>query len=201
MVTAPPASVRRLAGLRAELDRLIRYDDESIVHDTWIRERYDCGCYTSYAPARRAVVETAWHEAGHAVAALAVGATFSSASIHHSCRTEGRVHGIRADGELSFVIDAGGQLGQRLRDWSLPGTDAELRAWLRSWARDGGDARRFRRAIRPRFGTDEVAAWRYCEQILVPRRLAVRQVARALLISGRFLPSRLITAVAAGPAG
>jgi hypothetical protein len=200
MVTAPPACGRRLAGLRAELDRVIRYDDESIVHDTWIRQRYDCGCYTSYAPARRAVVQTAWHEAGHAVAALTVGATFSSASIHHSCRTEGRVHGIRSDGELSFVIDAGGQLGQRLRDWSLPTADAELRAWLPSWVRDGGDARRFRQAIRPRFGTDEVAAWRYCEQVLVPHRLAIRQVARALLVSGRYLPGRLIMAVAAAAA-
>jgi hypothetical protein len=39
-----PAEERALAGIRAELHRVARYDDESIVHDKWIRQRYDCGC-------------------------------------------------------------------------------------------------------------------------------------------------------------
>ena len=90
-----PADLRAYAAIRAELSRLARYDDQSVVHDNWIRQRYDCGCYPSLMPARKATVETAWHEAGHAVAALAVGARFSSASIHHSPGSEGRVHGIR----------------------------------------------------------------------------------------------------------
>src|SRR5262249_5047213 len=72
---------RDLARIRAELRRVARYDDESIVAGKWVRQRYDCGCYASYGPARKAAVRTAWHEAGHAVAALAVGARFSSASI------------------------------------------------------------------------------------------------------------------------
>ena len=62
----------------AELDRLVRYDDESVVHEAWIRQRYDGGFAASYAPGRAAAVRTAWHEAGHAVAALELGARFSS---------------------------------------------------------------------------------------------------------------------------
>ena len=53
------------------------------MHEAWIRQRYDRGAAASYAPARTAAVQTAWHEAGHAVAALAIGAQFSSASIRH----------------------------------------------------------------------------------------------------------------------
>ena len=68
-----PAQKRALAGIQAELSRVVRYDDESIVNDTWIRQRYDCGCFPSLGPARQATVKTAWHEAGHAGAALAVG--------------------------------------------------------------------------------------------------------------------------------
>ncbi|HEY7146115.1 MAG TPA: M50 family metallopeptidase [Streptosporangiaceae bacterium] len=191
-----PAQQRTLDQIRAELSRVTRYDDESVVHDKWIRQRYDCGCYPSYGPARRAVVLTAWHEAGHAVAALAVGARFSSASIHHGRGTEGRVHGIRSGAGQAFVIDAAGQIAQRLRDWTMLERDDELRAWLAAWVRDGGDAARFRRAIRARFGTDEVAAWRHSEQLLTPLRLAVRQVARALLVSSRYLPYPVVSAVA-----
>ncbi len=113
--------------IQAELSRIIRYDDESVVNDKWIRQRYDCGCFASLAPARKATVETAWHEAGHAVAALAVGARFSSASIHHGHRSEGRVHGIRGAGDLAFVIDAAGQIAERLRTWSMLERDQELR--------------------------------------------------------------------------
>src|SRR6266568_4612034 len=64
---------RVLAAIDADLARLIRYDDESLVHDNWIRQRYDCGCYPAYGPARSATVRTAWHEAGLAVAAFAGG--------------------------------------------------------------------------------------------------------------------------------
>ena len=115
-----PAQARALAQIQAELDRLVRYDDESIVHDTWIRQRYDLGVAVSYAPARTAAVRTAWHEAGHAVAALAVGARFSSASIRHGSGSQGRVHRIQSDGDNAFIVDAAGQIAERLRDWSMP---------------------------------------------------------------------------------
>jgi hypothetical protein len=191
-----PAHQRALAGIRTELNRVVRYDDESVVHDRWIRQRYDCGCFASLAPARRAAVVTAWHEAGHAVAAMAVGARFSSASIHHSCRSEGRVHGIRSGHELAFVVDAAGQIAERLRNWTMLDRDDDLRAWLPSWKDDGGDARRFRRALGPRFGSDEVGAWRLSEEVLLPRRLQIRQVARALLVHPRYLPQDVVVALA-----
>jgi len=190
-----PAQARTLGQVRAELARLVRYDDESIVHDTWIRQRYELGAAASYQPARAAAVRTAWHEAGHAVAAIAVGARFSSASIRHGSGSQGRVHGLAGLGERAFVVDAAGQLGERLRDWSLPGSDGELRAWLAGWRHDGGDARRFRRGIAGRLG--EVAAWRQAEQLLVPLRPRIRQVARALLVHPRHLPYDVIAALAA----
>jgi hypothetical protein len=171
-----------------ELRRAVRYDDESIVHTRWVRQRYDCGCYPSLAPARQAAVRTAWHEAGHAIAAIAVGARFSSASIYHGHRSEGRVHGITGGHRDVFVVDAAGQLAERLMDWTMLERDDDLRCWLRTWQQDGGDARRFRQSIALRFGGDEVAAWRYSEVILLPRRLEIRQLARALLIHPRHLP-------------
>ena len=182
--------------LRADLARLVRYDDDSIVHEVWIRQRYDLGAAASYAPARTAAVRTAWHEAGHVVAALAVGARFSSASIRHGCASQGRVHGVVGGGEEGFVIDAAGQLAERLRDWSMLADDDQLRAWLATWRGDGGDAKRFRHAIRGRFGDDEPAAWRYCEQVLIPLRLRIRQVARALLVHPRHLPYQVAAAIA-----
>ena len=194
-----PAQARTLAQIQAELTRLVRYDDESIVHQEWVRQRYDLGAAASYAPARAAAVRTAWHEAGHAVAALAVGARFSSASIRHGSGSQGRVHGVRLagdGGEQAFVIDAAGQIAERLRDWSFFADDDALRAWLPTWRADGGDARRFRRGIRPRFGGDEVAAWRHCEQALTPLRLRIRQVARALLVHPRHLPYPVAAAIA-----
>jgi len=193
-----PAEQRTLAGIRAELGRVIRYDDESIVNRVWIMQRYDCGCFPALAKARTATVETAWHEAGHAVAALAVGARFSSASIRHACGQEGRVHGIRAANDQAFVIDAAGQIAQRLRNWTMLERDDELRAWLPTWRSDGGDARRFRRTLRERFGGDECGAWRYSEQLLTPLRLTIREVARALLVHPRHLPYAVVAAVADG---
>ena len=192
-----PAEARTLAQIQAELVRLVRHDDESIVHPTWIRQRYYLGAAASFAPARTAAVQTAWHEAGHAVAALAVGARFSSASIRHGAASQGRVHGIQSGGEQAFVIDAAGQIAERLRDWSMLTGDDELRAWLPTWRADGGDARRFRRGITARFGDDEVAAWRHCEQVLTPLRLRIRQVARALLVHPRHLPYQVAAALAA----
>ena len=103
-----PASARTLATVRAELSRLVRYDDESIVHEHWIRQRYDLGAAASYAPARTAAVRTAWHEAGHVVAALHVGARFSSASIRHGGTSQGRVHGVAGGGQEAFVDRRGG---------------------------------------------------------------------------------------------
>ena len=192
-----PASARCLAVVRAELARFARYDDESIVHDVWIRQRYDLGAASSYAPARTAAARTAWHEAGHVVAALAVGARFSSASIRHGCTSQGRVHGVTGGGQEAFVIDAAGQLAERLRDWSMLTDDGQLRAWLATWRDDGGDARRFRRGMRARFGDEEVAAWRHCEQVLTPLRPRIRQVARALLVHPRYLPYQVAAAIAA----
>jgi hypothetical protein len=191
-----PSEQRHLAGIRAELRRVIRYDDESIVNDKWIRQRYDCGCFPGLAAARAATVRAAWHEAGHAVAALEVGARFSSASIHHACATEGRVHGIRGAGELAFVIDAAGQIAERLMGWTMLTRDDELRAWLPAWKGDGGDAKHFRQALGPRFRDDEFGAWRFSEQTLLPLRLAIRQVARALLVHPRYLPYQVVRAIA-----
>jgi hypothetical protein len=191
-----PAEERALAGIRAQLSRFVRYDDESIVNDVWIRQRYDCGCFPRLAAARTATVETAWHEAGHAVAALAVGARFSSASIRHGCGREGRVHGIAGAADLGFVVDAAGQIAERLRTWTMLEHDDELRAWLAAWKADGGDARRFRRALTGRFGADEYAAWRYSEQLLTPLRLKIREVARALLVHPRHLPYGVVAALA-----
>src|ERR1700727_3334347 len=99
-----PAKQRTLAAIEAELARLIRYDDESVVHEAWIRQRYQGGFAASYAPARSTAVQTAWHEAGHAVAALAVGARFSSASIRHGRDSQGRVHGATGSGEEGVVV-------------------------------------------------------------------------------------------------
>jgi hypothetical protein len=195
-----PAEHRVLAGVRAELDRVVRYDDESIVHDVWIRQRYDCGCCPGLRAARKATVDTAWHEAGHAVAALAVGATFSSVSIHHACGREGRVHRISGAGDYAFVVDAAGQIAEQLRTWTVCERDDELRAWLPTWRRDGGDARRFRQALGSRFGTGDsaqCAAWRYSEKLLTPRRLTIREVARALLVHPRYLPYAVVAAIAA----
>jgi hypothetical protein len=188
MDTLKPAERQAVAAIRAELQRFVRYDDESIVHSRWVKQRYDCGCYASLTPARKAAVRTAWHEAGHAVAALTVGARFSSASIHHGHRSEGRVHCVTGAGEQAFVIDAAGQVAERLMDWTMLESDRDLRAWLPNWRKDGGDARRFRRSITAQFGTDEVAAWRWCEEQLQPRRLQIRQLARAMLIYPRHLP-------------
>jgi hypothetical protein len=193
-----PAEERALAGIRAQLSRVVRYDDESIVNDVWIRQRHDCGCFPRLAAARTATVETAWHEAGHAVAALAVGARFSSASIRHGCGREGRVHGIAGAADLAFVVDAAGQIAERLRTWTMLEHDDELRAWLAAWKADGGDARRFRRALTGRFGTDECAAWRYSEQLVTPLRLKIREVARALLVHPRHLPYAVVAALADG---
>jgi hypothetical protein len=199
-----PADQRALAGIRAELHRLVRYDDESIVNDVWLRQRYDCGCFPRIAAARTATVETAWHEAGHAVAALAIGARFSSASIHHGCGREGRVHGIAGAADLAFVVDAAGQIAERLRTWTMLERDDELRAWLPTWKSDGGDARRFRRTLGSladrghRFGTGqdaECAAWRHSEQLLTPLRLKIRDVARALLVHPRYLPYAVVAAI------
>lgn len=191
-----PAEARAVVRIRAELTRLARYDDESIVADVWLWQRYDCGCFPSLAPARRRAVETAWHEAGHAVAALAVGARFSSASIHHSCGSDGRVHGITGGAGHAFVIDAAGQIAERLRTWTMLERDADLLAWLPTWTRDGGDARRFRRGVRERLGGDELVAWRQAEKLLTPRRLQIRAVARALLVHPRHLPCAVVAALA-----
>ncbi len=197
-MTRTAAQARTLGRIQAELNRLVRYDDESIVHEMWIRQRYDLGAASSYLPARTVAVQTAWHEAGHAVAALAAGVRFSSASIRHGQASQGRVHGIQDGGDLSFVIDAAGQIAEQLRDWSLLTDDDQLRAWLSAWRADGGDARRFRRGIRARFGDDELAAWRYCEQALIPLRLRIRQLARAMLVHPRHLPYEVAAAVADG---
>jgi hypothetical protein len=189
-----PSQERVLAKINADLGRLVRYDDESLVHDLWIRQRYDCGCYPTYGPARSASVRTAWHEAGHAVAAIATGARFSSASIHHGAGSEGRVHRIIAATDTSFVIDAGGLIAERLMNWTMLDDDQELRRWLATWRADGGDARRFRRAIAG-LPEDEVSAWRHSEVVLVPLRPKIRHLARALVLHPRHLPYPVVKAL------
>jgi hypothetical protein len=196
-----PSETRDLAAIRAELARVIRYDDESIVHSTWVRQRYDCGCFASFTPARRAAVRAAWHEAGHAVAALAVGASFSSVSIRHGRDHEGRVHGIRSAGDRGFVIDAAGQISERLMNWTMLEHAGDLADWLTTWTGDGGDAKHFRAAIGERFGNDEIGAWRYSERLLTPLRPRIRELARALLVYPRHLPYTVAAAIAGGVQG
>ena len=195
-----PSEQRTLAAVHAELARPAPYDDESIVHDVLALPHYDCGCAGTLGQARLAAVTVAWHEAGHAVAALATGARFSSASIRHGHRSEGRVHAIEGGGSQSFVIDAAGQIAERLRGWTMLEKDEDLRAWLATWKGDGGDARRFRAGLPARFAGDqirsEVAAWRHSEAVLLPLRLTIRQVARALLVHPRHLPYPVITGLA-----
>ncbi len=186
-----PAEQRQLAAIRRELDRLVRYDDESVVHEEWIHQRYDGGYAASYVPARTAAVVTAWHEAGHVVAALAAGARFSSASIRQGTAGEGRVHAVSGGGRDAPVIHAAGQIAERLRDWTMLEKDADLREWLRSWRGDGGDAKHFRDTIK----TDEVSAWRYSERLLTPRRMQIRHLARALLVHPRHLPYAVASAL------
>jgi Peptidase M50B-like len=184
-----PGEQRTLSSVRAELARLVRYDDESLVHDAWLRQRYQGGFAQTYAPARREAVVTAWHEAGHAVAALAVGARFSSASIRAGGRSSGRVHSITGGGADAFLIAAGGKVAEGLRGWTLPSSDAEVRAWLTSWRDDGGDARQFRAGLAgTRFARDEAGAWHYCVDTLTPLRLRIRSLARGLLVWPRHLP-------------
>jgi len=192
-----PAEKRAVTAIRADLGEVARYDDESIVHARWVRQRYDCGCYASFGPARQATVRTAWHEAGHAVAALTIGARFSSASIHHGHRSEGRVHGITGGtSDRAFVIDAAGQIAERLMTWTMLDRDADLRAWLPTWRQDGGDARRFRRSVSAGSVSDELSAWRLSEQTLTPLRPQIRTVARALLVHPRHLPYNVAAALA-----
>src|ERR1700688_2729362 len=143
-----PAQQRTVAAVEAELARVIRYDDESVVHEAWIRQRYQGGFAASYAPARSTAVQTAWHEAGHAVAALAVGARFSSASIRACGSTSGRVHSIQGGGDLSFVIAAGGQVAERLRDGPRREPAGARRRWRAGGRAEGGAARRFRAGLR-----------------------------------------------------
>jgi hypothetical protein len=213
-----PAQARTLVAIEEELARLIRYDDESLVHAAWIRQRYDGGLAASYAPARAEAARTAWHEAGHAVAALAIGARFSSVSIRAGSASAGRVHRIqdsaiqhdavhnsatqnRAGGrrcDLAFVIDAAGQVAERLRDWTLPAHD-DVAAFLARWRGDGGDARRFRAAITGRFAGNEAAAWHYSVQVLTPLRPRIARLARGLLVHPRHLPYPVAAAIAGLP--
>jgi hypothetical protein len=109
------------------------------------------------------------------------------------------VHAIRGGGELSFVIDAAGQVAERLRDWSLPSDDAETAAFLRGWRADGGDARRFRAASAARFAGNEAAAWQYSVQVLTPLRPRIARLARGLLVHPRHLPYTVAAAVAGLP--
>ncbi|HUN32208.1 MAG TPA: hypothetical protein VMU95_09310 [Trebonia sp.] len=206
LVSPPPAAgrltaarQRTLTTIEAELRRLERYDDESLVHQEWIRQRYDGGFAASYAPARQEAVRTAWHEAGHAVAALAVGARFTSASIRAGSGSNGRVHRIQGGDDLSFVIDAAGQVAEGLRGWTLPADDAALAAFLDGWRADGGDARRFRAAIETRFAGNEAAAWRHSVSMLTPLRPKIARLARGLLVHPAYLPYEVAAAIAGLP--
>jgi hypothetical protein len=78
--------------------------------------------------------------------------------------------------------------------------DDDLRAWLPAWKSDGGDARHFRQSIAARYGRDELSAWRRSEEVLVPRRLQIREVARALLVHPRPLRYDVVARIAGEPA-
>ena len=122
---------RDAAAIQAALARLARYDDESIVHDRWIRQRYEGRYSASYVPARGEAVSTAWHGAGHAVAALAIGARFSSASILRGRDSAGRVHGI--SGGSGGVRDRRGrEIAEQLRTGAYP--SATTNSAPGSWA-------------------------------------------------------------------
>ena len=59
-----PAQARTLAQIQAELTRLARYDDESIVHQEWIRQRYDLGAAPASSSARTAAAASSpWYGA------------------------------------------------------------------------------------------------------------------------------------------
>src|ERR1700755_2995940 len=156
-----PAQVRAVADIRAELTRLVRHDDESVVNERWIRQRYDGFYAATYLPARSAAVVTAWHEAGHAVAALAIGGRFRSASIYHATDSSGRVHGITVPRDQAFVVGPAGPLAE-----PLPRSAPDRRAWRAGGRPAGGAARRFRRDLQATYGSDEVGAWRHCERLL-----------------------------------
>jgi hypothetical protein len=111
------------------------------------------------------------------------------------------VHGIAGGHADAFVVDAAGQIAERLMSWTMLERDDELRSWLRTWRQDGGDARRFRRSLPVQYGADEVGAWRHCEAVLIPRRLEIRQLARALLVHPRHLPYNVAMAVSGRAAG
>ena len=96
------------------------------------------------------------------------------------------------------MVDAAGQIAQRLMNWTMLERDEDLRAWLPGWKSDGGDARHFRQAIAARCGGDEVRAWRHSEEILTPLRLQIREVARALLVHPRPLRYDVVAAIAGG---
>jgi hypothetical protein len=83
-------------------------------------------------------------------------------------------------------------------NWTMLERDDELQQWMRTWRHDGGDARRFRRSIAAQFGADELAAWRWCEQQLTPRRMQIRELARALLVYPRHV-SYNVAAAMTGP--
>jgi hypothetical protein len=108
------------------------------------------------------------------------------------------VHGITGAGPNAFVVDAAGQIGEQLMGWTVLGADGDLQTWLHGWRGDGGDSRRFRRSMALQFGTDEVAAWRYSEDVITPFRQQIRQLARALLVHPRHVPYNVVAALAAG---
>jgi hypothetical protein len=107
------------------------------------------------------------------------------------------VHGITGAGPDAFVVDAAGQIGEQLMGWTVLGADGDLQTWLHGWRGDGGDSRRFRRSMALQFGTDEVAAWRYSEDVITPRRQQIRHLARALLVHPRHVPYNVVAALAA----
>ena len=82
-------------------------------------------------------------------------------------------------------------------NWTMLESDDALREWLPTWKSDGGDARRFRRNVAAHLAGDEFGAWRYSEDMLVPLRLTIRLVARALLVHPQHLPYNVVAAVAA----
>ena len=168
------------------------------MNDKWIRQRYDCGCFAGLAPGPEGGRPDRLARGRSRGGRAGGGRTVQLGQHPPRARSEGRVNGITGGNEQAFVIDAAGQIAERLMDWTMLERDDELRAWLPTWKSDGGDARRFRRQPAKRFGDDECAAWRHSEQVLTPQRLKIRQVARALLVHPRHLPYNVVAAVADG---
>ena len=190
-----------MAAIEAELGRLIRYDDESIVHEAWIRQRYEKGFAASYAPARSGAV-THRVARGGPRGRRAVGGSAVQLGEHPGGRIDVGPGALDPGRRGTVLRHRRGGPGRRAaQGLDAAGIRRGAPHWLASWRADGGDARRFRAGLRDRFGDDEAAAWRFTAATLTPLRLQIRQLARALLVHPSYLPYEVAAAIAGLPPG